>query len=782
MRSSRLASVLIGRFPKLVLFLSAIATVIFVAGIPKLSVRPFFEGDLPKNDALIRANEKYTSYFGSDESAYLAVVHENVYNPSTLEKIETLTRELNTLDCVLAEQTLSLATVRRVKWDEFGLDIRKYLSPLPRTEEEIEQLRQDIRRDHEIYGRLISNDETATLLVVRLDTGYDPRELYDSLHAIAEKHAGPERIYPFGHQIMNEEANIGIASDARLLGPTALCFIALGIFFFFRSLRHTIGPVLMILVCILWTMGIMHYLGFPLSILSSTIPSVLTALGSSYAIHVIYSSSQEATSEGSVRERVIRGVHRVSTPILLAAGTSMVGFLTLVVFKILSIREFGICVALGVAFGAFLSIVVLPSAMALQKNLFKGKSPRRPLVLDRLFNLFATAGLRHKAVIVALLALLTVVSIVGITRIKVGVAPAEVFPPHHRAHEVISLFIEEFQGPYHINVMFTTPEPEGLKSPAVLKQIEAFQKYAEEFPRVKYTKSIVDVVKRMNRILNEDDPAFDAVPDDRETIAQLLLVHSLTRDPVQVEKMMDYDMQRCKVAVMTTAIDSTHLEAMYNALASYCDNNLTGGLRADFGGRSMVWIAQNHYIIRGKITNIIANTVIIWIICAIAFRSVRLGLITIVPLSLATLATFGLMGHVGIRLDMATAVLTGISVGVGVDFAIHFITRLKRESLRTRHTDEAVRTAILAAGPAIVYDAASNIIGFVTFFLSDFAPMRSLGLLICFTMISCLILTLIFVPTIFALLPVPLRYKGRETIYLKSGPIEEKEEAEASKE
>ena len=139
---------------------------------------------------------------------------------------------------------------------------------------------------------------------------------------------------------------------------------------------------------------------------------------------------------------------------------------------------------------------------------------------------------------------------------------------------------------------------------------------------------------------------------------------------------------------------------------------------------------------------------------------------------MATLATFGLMGHLGIRLDTATAVLTGISVGVGVDFAIHFISRLKRELQHTTLIDEAIGATMLGSGRAIIFDAISNILGFMAFMFSGFAPVRILGMLICFTMVSCVVLTLLFIPAILALVPVPFRQAGRQAVFLRAQPEE----------
>ncbi|MBI4830595.1 MAG: MMPL family transporter [Candidatus Lindowbacteria bacterium] len=763
MRAPRLLLNLISKRPWAVLGFSVVLTVVLAAGIPKLTMRPFFEGDLPPNDPILRANENYSSYFGKDEVAYLELVHDTVYRPSTLAKIVAITDDLNGLDNVLKEETLSLATVRRVKWGAEGLDVRKYLSPLPGTPEEVERLRQDVRNDSEINGRLVSADESSTLLAIKLDPGYNQQQLYKSLHAIADKYSGPERIYPFGYQIMNEEANIGIGHDARILGPVSLLLMGSAIFVFFRSFRLTLSSTLMVLISIVWTIGIMHYLGFPLSILSSSIPAVLIVQGTSYAIHVIHSTSEE-TARTHTADNVLEGVGKISRALLLAAGMSMFGFATLVVFKILSIREFGICVAIGVGFATFLSLVVLPSIMILQKGIFKTGKIKESDSLDRILGKLALVGLKHKYAVVVTTTLVVAGSIIGILKIKVGVAPEEIFPPRHRAREVVSLFLREFHGPYNLNVMFTASEPGELKSPEVLKQIDDFQKFAESLSNVKYATSVVNLIKRMNRILNEDKAEFLKIPDSEEMVAQLLLIHSLTHDPVQYESMVDYDLQRCKVAIMTTAIDSSELEEVYDQLAAYCERNLKSGLRADFGGRSMVWIAQNEYIIRGKIMNIATNVIPVFIMCAFAFRSVRLGL------------AFGLMGHFGIRLDMATAVLTGICVGVGVDSAIHFISRLKRESLATGQMHEAVRRVMLGTGRAIVFDAIANSLGFVTFMFSGFTPIRTLGVLVCFTMLSCLTLTLILIPSIIALIPVPFRHPREGTIFLHAQDEQTEEE------
>jgi hypothetical protein len=775
MRESRLLVNLISKRPWAIVVFSILLTIVLAAGIPRLKMRPFFEGDLPPDDPILRANANYSSYFGKDEVAYLALVNDTIYHPSTLAKIVAITEELNSLGSVLKEETLSLATVRRVSWGKDDLDVRKYLSPLPQTSEEVANFREDIRRDSEIYGRLVSTDETSTILGIKLSQGYDEQQLYRSLHAIADKYSGPERIYPFGYQILNEEANIGIKHDARLLGPTVLVLMGLAIYVFFRSFKLVLSSMLMVIISIVWTIGIMHYLGFPLSILSSSIPAVLIVQGTSYAIHVIHSANQE-TAKVSAADNVLEGVRRISKALLLAAGMSMFGFATLVVFKILSIREFGICVAIGVGFAAFLSLVVLPSIMILQRKALVEEKVEKSRALDRALGKVAMIGLKHKYTVLAASAVVVAVSIMGVLKIRVGIAPEEIFPPHHRAREALSLFLGKFHGPYSVNVMFTASEPDGLKSPEVLKQLDEFQKFAEGIPRVKYTTSVVNILKKMNRILNEDRPEFSRIPDSEEMVAQFLLIYSLTHDPIQYESTVDYDLQRCKVSVMTSAIDSSQLEKIYDALAAYCENNLRGGLKADFGGRSMVWIAQNEYIIRGKIMNITTNVIPVFIICAIAFRSVRLGLLSILPLSVATLVAFGLMGHLGIRLDMATAVLTGICVGVGVDSAIHFISSLKRESLCTQRMHEAVGRVMQGTGRAIVFDAIANSLGFATFLFSGFTPIRTLGVLVCFTMLSCLALTLILIPTIIAVIPVPFRHTGEGTIYLSAQSEQTEEE------
>lgn len=767
MRPAQMIANLVSKRPLYILVFAVIVTLVLAAGIPKLKMRPFFEGDLPANDAVLKANERYTSVFGKDEVAYLALVRDDtIYHASTLAKIAAVTDELDALDHVLPEETLSLATVRRVKWREWGLDVRKYLSPLPSTPEEVERLRQDVRLDPDIYDRLVSKDEKTTLFAIKLEPGYNQRQLYQSLHAIADKYAGPERFYPFGHQVMNQEANLGILHDARVLGPAALVLMALGISLFFRSIRLSIGPVLMVTMSIVWTLGFMYYIGFPMSVLSSSIPAMLIALGSSYMIHVIY-SYLESTPGVTVQEAMMQGLRKVGKPILLAAGTSMVGFITLIVFKILTIREFGICVAIGIGFAAFLSLVVLPSIIVLQKKGSRGETAESFKFLNRFLRWVGHVGVRRRYSVIAVVLALLIVSLIGVSRVKVGYAPEEIFPKHHRARKVVSLFINEFNGPYSINVMFTTRKPDGLKSPEVLKRIDAFQQFADTLPKVKYSASIVNIVKKMNRILNEDNPAFNKVPESREMVAQLLLLHSLTQDPVQFEDLVDYDIQRCKVAIATTAIDSAQLEVIFHKLSAYCADHFGDDVKADFGGRSLIWMAMNDYIIHGKIVNIIANTFLIWIICAIAFRSVRLGLIGIAPLSLATLSTFGLMGHLGIRLDTATAVLTGISVGVGVDFAIHFISRLRRESLRANTLNDAIDVTVVGSGRAIIFDAMSNILGFVTFMFSGFGPVRDLGVLMCFTMVSCVLLTLLLIPTLLALVPVPFRHARADTVFLR---------------
>jgi hypothetical protein len=344
-------------------------------------------------------------------------------------------------------------------------------------------------------------------------------------------------------------------------------------------------------------------------------------------------------------------------------------------------------------------------------------------------------------------------SIFGASKLKLGLNPISFLPDENPTVQFIKGMNKTLGGMRYIEIMFSAEKEDGILQPELLKEMEKFQQYAETLPNISHAQSFVDVIKKINMAMNNNQPIHYSIPEKSDLIAQYLLLYSMSSDPSDFDAIIDADYQHAKILLKVNSNDNEVHKEIYNNLKGYVTSNLSGKYTIDFGGDIMFYVAFTKYVVQGKIQNMIFSIIIVFLFCAILFRAIPRGFVTILPLVVSTLLTFGFMGFMGIRLNFITALITSIAVGVGVDFAIHFMERLHDEYHRmNRHLLAATSVTIQTTGKAIVYDAASNILGFIVLVSSGFKCVAYFGWLVSMTMVTCCVVTLVLVPAVVGLL------------------------------
>lgn len=719
----------------LVLFLAL--TMVLGYGMTKLEIRSILEGELPEDDFIVRTNNEFQQVFGDKSYVTFAFIHpQGLINHQSLQKLKDFSQALRTFPGVNKEQIISLATVTQVENNADGLIIEPFLQTVPQTEQQLADFEQLLRNNPLVWQRLISADLTTTLVSAPVDKLTPEDQVYQAGLALLEQWQGPETVYFYSFQVVNQAIDEGINRDTSVLFPLAILIIAGLLYFCFASLRAVVLPILAMVMAVIATMGLMGWLGFKVSTVTSIIPVLIIALGSSYSIHLLERYLP------AIPEQKVKALSLVSMPIMLAGLTSAIGFGSLIVFQIISLREFGVFSALGIIMIIFYNLVFCPALLACLSP-----QPKDQLGLvwfNRLVDwlLVKIHWLSQKKGLVLVGSfLLLIFAFLGISRLQVGSNPTEFFPPDHPVRLTSELFNEKFNGTGMIEVMFECQEPECIIEPEILQAIWQFQEYASGLESVGYTSSLVDSLRYMNKTL----AGSETVPGSLSLVSKYILLYGMDTT-VDLDSLIDSRHQRLKVSLWMYIDDSQIIEQNYQQMQTYLQNHLPDNVTAKFGGEHMEWIAQNHYIVTGKIINIIASIVIILLVCSLIWRSWRYGLLTVLPLSFSTLLVFGLMGWLGIRLDLASCILTGVTVGVGVDFAIHYLSRLRENFDSVRDTNDLVKTVNLLAGKPILFDAFSNMSGFIVLVFSGFTPIQDFGWLIVLTMITCSLGTLVFLP------------------------------------
>ena len=727
------------RRPKANIVLVLLATAVLGSGIGKLETRNNYEGDLPPDDPIVQTNALYESVFGDEQLLLVAVESPDLFSPQTLSKISAISRDLGELKDVPPGGVTSLATIAAAA--------ARPAVPGKATAS-THDMEADGSQEAKVAGLvdqgLVSRDQTTALVVVRVDSDADQTTVARRVRDVISTYEGPERIYAIGDLTVAQDIDDGIEGDLGILLPLAIVFILAGFYASFRTAVGVLLPLAVILLSIVWTLGLMGHLGVHLNVVTSTIPILLVASASSYGIHLVQ-GHREAEREGP--NPVRSSLKALGRPVLLTGLTSVVGTLSLLVFRIVSIREFGVFAAAGILFAAITALVLIPSILAL---LARGKPTTctrgRAEGPDRVGDVLARIGLfslaRARLVIVLALAAVAV-SLVGISRIRVGLDPVALFPEGHPVRQSTRVLTERFGGCRYFNVMVDSRRSGGAFEPSLLASVSSFARAAEGIQGISSGRSLVDLLANLSGSAGEE-----MMPGSEGEARGLYAAAHAVVGPSELGRWIDEDHRRLRLTFMVTATDQEAQLRIYERLQDLAEAHLVPSSEVAFGGSALLWIAQNRYVAIGKLLNILAAMALVLIFCAAAFRSVRRGAVTVAPLAVATVITFGIMGFAGIRLNMATAIITSLAVGIGVDFAIHYYSRLASEQAEGRTLHEATVRCARSAGKAICIDVASNVLGFAVFCLSGFAPIRHLGWLISLTMLTCAAGTLVLLPAL----------------------------------
>ena len=745
--------------PRTVLALLVFATCCTAMGLPYSKSRPLLEGELPDTDPRVRQAREFADLH-PDRNHYAIGIEsthpDGIWRFETLEKLIALTEGAAQLPGV-SSTVQSLSSWNHISATEEVLTVEPLMPTVPETPAELALLRDRVRDDPLLMGRLVSRDEKMSLIRVAFGRETTGASIHRSLESLRSRYEGPERIVVFGTKHLNREIDLAMEAHLSVLLPVALAGLLLLIYGSFGHLRSVVATASLVAIVIANFLGLTGLLRIPKTVLSSVVPVLLLVVLSSSAIHLLLRIESEAKNR-AWKEAIRTSLRTTGPPIALAALTSSAGFATLSAFEIYSVREFGILCSLGVALSGLMTLLWLPCLM-----LVLGPPPRmerssRFPVLHWMRRLSSGAahvsGIAPRALYVPCSILVLLIGL-GTFQIQTGSNPAEFFPSDHRARADFEHLLERFEADGYFYLQISAPEGRDIFDPEFLERVDALQQSLRALPGVALASSISDtVVQRMNRVLNADQPRFERIPQSRNAIAQMVELFRWDAPETLAEMVESADPPRFLIVdVFSDVSDSAGLEDLIRSARSRIDAHFPSAQTGSvlLGGDSVRWSAQSRYLVRGKILSLFTSLVLVVLICRGVLSSWRAAILAAVPTGLGAAALFGAMGSLGIRLDLASCVITSIVVGIGVDFALHFLFRLREIEAQaapfTARTTKALREqAIRASGPAILLDVASNCIAFGVFIASPLLPIRHFGWLICISMVSCAAATLLILP------------------------------------
>ena len=741
------------RHPKKIIVAFCLVTLFFGLEMRNLRVNPAVEVFVPADHPEVVFYLDMREMFSLFSFFMVGVVDEReggVFQPDTLQLVKDLSQSFEDIDNVTG--VVSLYEFPYIEGDPEGMTVAPLYEDVSSDPDWLRGIEEKIRRWPLLEGGLVSRDGRATAMLVRY--GSDIREakrkqIYHSLMETIEATASPhQEVFVSGMTAIEVCISEAIVKDLKRLIPVVYAVVVLCLWLSFRRLLGVLLPLLTVIISTLWAMGLMALLDIPLNPLSGNMPVLLTAVGTAYTIHILFHFLHNAHRSPDRKEALVRAVSQVGYAVVMAGLTTMGGFASLGVSEVVPIKQYGLFSAFGTGVALLCSVTLIPAILAVSMGRIKiGMVPEdqtQRAGLGRFLRGYVRFVIRHRRTVYVLSFLFGIVCLVGTMRIYPESDYITQFKKSTYIRKSDGMINEHFNGSSVLNIIVDAGDRDALKDPDLLRRMESLQRYVESLPHVGGTTSLVDYLKRMNQALHEDDPGFYRLPDTRELVAQCLLLYSMSGDPSDMEDVVNDEYRLGCISVFLKSGSTRYAGKLIQNVEMYNDENTR--LSIHMTAAAVIGKLIDDLTIRGQIESIITSTIVVFCLVALILRSFIGGLFGILPLSLCVFINFGILGLAGIPLQTGTALIGSVALGIGIDYAIHFLNMSRIKGKEEEGILPALEATASTAGRAIIYNATAVGLGFLALVLCSFIPQIYFGAFITLTMITASVATLTLLP------------------------------------
>jgi predicted RND superfamily exporter protein len=705
---------------------------------------------MPKDHPAFIYSDKAEEIFDIRDAIMIAIENKDgIYNATTFKKIKELTKEIQKLDVVAdKDDVLSLYTADNIKGSEEGLEIEEFFKRIPKTQEKFDEIKEGVRTNEMVWKRLVSEDETATIIYTKIKDNSFTEELYQEILDIARQYGGDGDVtYVAGQPIVEGTMAILMPKDMKKMFPVVLLLIIIVLFIVLRSIKATLISMMVVIFSSIWTFGLMLGVGIPIYAPSSLIPVMLIAIGVADAIH-LFSHLQLMIRKHSdwTKEQLIKNMNKeMFSPVMMTSVTTAVGFLSLLTSDIYPIKYFAAFTAFGVMVAMFFSLIFIPAAVNI---LGLPKAPKlaennEDDFFTKYAKGFANSMVKNKKTVIVSTVVVLLFFGFGMSKVWINSSFLARFPDNDPLVTTDAFVNEKFLGTTTINVVLEAEEEDKFKNPAVLKLMDKMALGVDnENEEIGGTLSVVDFIKRMNKVLHEDQQKYYTVPNDQDLIAQYFLLYEMSGGSDRLWDVVSDDFKTANLQVQLKGDNSKGLNATITSVEKYKKAFKALGIELNFAGSGYKVLVFNDLILIGQIKSLAYSFIIVIVLLSLMFRSIKLGLIGTIPIFITTIISFGVLGWLNIPLETTTALISSIAIGIGIDYAVHFIDRYKINALETNNKELTVAETMAHSGRAISFNAVVVILGFLVLTFSAFKPNIALGAIVSLNMFTSFIGTI----------------------------------------
>lgn len=735
------------------------------------SVAAFFDTDDPTYGAYL----EYREEFESDEIAYIVYRTEGgAWNLDTMRRIEQLTRALED-EVPFVKEVTSLSNAEFMEGAPPD-DILVYdlLADFPESQDDLYVIRDKVMKKPIYVGGLVSGDsELGAVIVEMTRSGVDsvdeirldpnggdglhnlyPQVSFEAIEAIL---ARPEyegiQFFHTGDVAINATYNtVFIEEDLPVLMGLSFLVIALSLALVFRRPVGVIGPFMVIAFAMAISVAVIGLIGWDIDFMFGLIPTLLITVGVADSVHILSEFGIYERRLGDRRDAIRRTLYLVGPPCLLTSLTTAAGFLSLSLSPVKSVAHLSVYSAAGVmgAFVASITILVVFLSFGKRTPTSGGSvAPRakRGKAFGAALRAVATFVIRFRNPILVASALITVVSGFGISMLTVDSNFLLEFSEKIPVRRTTQFVDDHMAGTYSIVYVFDSEEPDGIKEPAVLREIERVQREAERHPLVTKTYSVVDLMKDINQSFHNGDPAFYEIPESRELVAQYLLVYEMSGGE-EIRDYLSLDYARATLELRCKMKETSRLAGIVEDIDAHLGEEPLRASSVSVTGIGALWLKFVEYITWSQIQGALIALTVVSLMMIVVFRSVKIGLVSMVPNVAPVVLVLGSMGWMGTPLDYYRLLIAPVAIGIAVDDTIHLMTRYHHEFMKSRSYEDALYASMDGVGRALFITSAILVLGFLVNLFSIMDGQKSFGVLTAGVISAALIADFFLMPAL----------------------------------
>ena len=701
------------------------------------------------NPQLLAFNSLEDTYTASDR-ALIAIAPQNgsVFTREALDTIEDLTES-----AWLAPYSSRVDSLTNYSHSESFEDD---LVVAPLVEDALSLSDSDLARTEavaldaiDIVGRLVSRDGyvggVAITFILPENHDVGVVEITDYLNRLiteaSAKHSDMD-FYLTGDVVMNRAFSDTTKEDLETLAPIVFLIIVLATILLLRSIFGTVAIVIIIMFVINSTLGLIGWAGEVLSPTNSGIPIIVMVIAVAHSVHIVTTALSSMNQGLDKHAAIAESIRLNAYPVFLTSLTTAIGFLSLNASDSPPFHVLGNFVAFGVLCTFVYSMTLLPALLSILPLRARLLQSEQPAFLER----FAEFVITRRNFLLWFVTLFAIILITGIPRNELSDNWTKSFDERYKFRRDTDFIIENLTGMESLEYSLSAGREGGITDPEYLREVDAFAEWYRGQPEVTYVQAFPDIMKRLNKNMHGDDPAFYQIPDNPELAAQYLLLYELSLPfGSDLNDRIDIAKSATRMTVVIRNVSSKGQRELDQRAQSWLLAN-SPDLATEATGVSIIFAHLSTQNITSMLRGTITAMALISLILILVFKSVRIGLVSLVPNFIPAAMSFGLWGYLVGTIGMAASVVTAIAFGIVVDDTIHFLTKYLKARREGKNASDAVRSAFRTVGRALFTTTAVLAAGFLVFAASGFELSWALGILVSITIVFALAADFLLLP------------------------------------